>query len=149
MKSTQQSHRHTVRAGLCKFRRVYFLFYATLVLTTDKATVRFRSGTKWHTKHYSLQPHSLIFAPHKLFRRTHIYRHWSLVNAIILKVTAHARKHLCVTGTSVYSEYMTVAGSIDSRKSYDRLISDKVPQMLLATTKVPQMQIFFFYTGNI
>jgi hypothetical protein len=41
--------------------------------------------------------------------------------------------------------------SIDSQKAEDRDITDKLPQMLLATTKVPRMQsqIFYFHTGEI
>jgi hypothetical protein len=41
--------------------------------------------------------------------------------------------------------------SIDSQKSEDRDITDKLPQMLLATTKVQRMQsqIFYFHTGKI
>jgi hypothetical protein len=40
--------------------------------------------------------------------------------------------------------------SIDSQKSEDRDITDKLPSMLLATTKVPRMQsqIFYFNTGK-
>jgi hypothetical protein len=41
--------------------------------------------------------------------------------------------------------------SIDSQKSEDRDITDKLLQMLLATTKVLRMQsqIFYFHTGSI
>jgi hypothetical protein len=41
--------------------------------------------------------------------------------------------------------------STESRKSEDHDITDKLPQMLLATTKVPrmQLQIFYFHTGKI
>jgi hypothetical protein len=55
------------------------------------------------------------------------------------------------TGTLVYFDYMRVADTIDSQKSEDRDITDKLPQMLLATAKVPRMQsqIFFFHTGKI
>jgi hypothetical protein len=34
--------------------------------------------------------------------------------------------------------------SIDSQKSQDRDITDKLPKMLLATTKVPRMQSQYF-----
>jgi hypothetical protein len=67
MKSNQQSSLccHMVRAGLYNFRCANFLFYVSLVLTTDKATVRFRSGMKCHTKHYSLlADKSVLFSHH-------------------------------------------------------------------------------------
>jgi hypothetical protein len=56
-----------------------------------------------------------------------------------------------ITGVSAYFDYMRVADTIDSQKSEDRDIPDKLPWMLLATTKVPRMQsqIFYFHTGNI
>jgi hypothetical protein len=46
---------------------------------------------------------------------------------------------------------MGVADTIDSQKSEDRDITDKLPQILLATTKVPQMQseTLYFRTGKI
>jgi hypothetical protein len=44
---------------------------------------------------------------------------------------------------------MSVANTIDSQKSEDRDITDKLPCMLLATTKVLQMQIFYFHMGKI
>jgi hypothetical protein len=45
---------------------------------------------------------------------------------------------------------MTVADTINSHKSKDHNITDKLPQMLLATTKLPQaqLQIFYFHTGK-
>jgi hypothetical protein len=44
-----------------------------------------------------------------------------------------------------------VAKTIDSQKAEDRDITDKLPKMLLATTKVPRMQsqVFYFHTGKI
>jgi hypothetical protein len=46
---------------------------------------------------------------------------------------------------------MRVANTINSQKTEDRDITDKLPQMLWATTKVPRMQsqIFYFHTGKI
>jgi hypothetical protein len=40
---------------------------------------------------------------------------------------------------------------IDYQKSGDCDITDKSPQMLLVTTKVPrmQLQVFYFHTGKI
>jgi hypothetical protein len=56
-----------------------------------------------------------------------------------------------ITGVSAYFDYMRVADTIDSQKSENRDITDKLPKMLLVTTKVPQMQsqIFYFHTGKI
>jgi hypothetical protein len=56
------------------------------------------------------------------------------------------RQH--ITGVSAYFDYMRAADTIDSQKSEERDTTDKLPQMLLATTKVPQMQsqIFYFRT---
>jgi hypothetical protein len=50
---------------------------------------------------------------------------------------------------TVSSQYHRL--SINSQKLEDRDITDKLPQMLLATTKVPRMQsqIFYFHTGKI
>jgi hypothetical protein len=38
-----------------------------------------------------------VFPPHKVFFRTHIYRHGSVVQNVILQATAHARRHQRVT----------------------------------------------------
>jgi hypothetical protein len=56
-----------------------------------------------------------------------------------------------ITGVSVYFDYMRVADTIDSQKSENRDITDKLPQMLLATTKLPRMQLkkLNFHTGKI
>jgi hypothetical protein len=56
-----------------------------------------------------------------------------------------------IIGLSAYFDYMRVADTVDSQKSEERDITDKLPQMLLATTKVPRMQsqIFYFHTGKI
>jgi hypothetical protein len=56
-----------------------------------------------------------------------------------------------ITGVSAYFDYMRVVDTIDSQKSEDRDITDKLPQVLRAATKVPRMQsqIFYFHTGKI
>jgi hypothetical protein len=56
-----------------------------------------------------------------------------------------------ITGVSAHFDYMRAADTIDSRKSEDRDITDKLPEMLLAKTKVPRMQsqIFYFHTVKI
>jgi hypothetical protein len=56
-----------------------------------------------------------------------------------------------ITCVSEYFDYVRAADTIDSQKSEDRDITDKLPQLLLATTKVPgmQSQIFYFETGRI
>jgi hypothetical protein len=55
-----------------------------------------------------------------------------------------------IGGVSAYFDYMRVADTIDSQKSEDRDITDKLPQRLLATNKVPRVQskIFYFPTGK-
>jgi hypothetical protein len=69
----------------------------------------------------------------------------------ILQAIAHARMRQRSTGVLAYFDYVRVANTIGSQKSEDRDITDKLPQMLLATTKVPRMQsqIFYFHTGKI
>jgi hypothetical protein len=68
--------------------------------------------------------------------------------SVILQAIAHARYAYVLL---VYFDYMRVADTIDSHKSEDRDITDKLLQMLLMTIKVPQMQsqIFDFHTGKI
>jgi hypothetical protein len=70
---------------------------------------------------------------------------------VILQAAAHARMCQRINGVSAYFVYMRVADTINFQKSEDRDITDKLPQMLLATTKVPQIQsqIFYFHTGKI
>jgi hypothetical protein len=70
---------------------------------------------------------------------------------VTLQAIAHARMRQRISGVSAYFDYMRVADTIDSQKSEDRDITDKLPYMLLATTKVPRMQsqIFYFHTGKI
>jgi hypothetical protein len=56
-----------------------------------------------------------------------------------------------ITGVSAYFNYMRGADTTYSQKSEDRDITDKLPEMLPATTKVPRMQsqIFYFHAGKI
>jgi hypothetical protein len=63
-----------------------------------------------------------------------------MFETVILQVIEHAQMRLRITGVSAYYGYMIVADTIDSQKSKDRDVTDKLPQMLLATTKVPRMQ---------
>jgi hypothetical protein len=74
-----------------------------------------------------------------------------MFETVILQAIAHARMRQRITGVSGYFDYMRVADTIDSQKSEVRNIADKLPQMLLATTKVPRMQsqIFYFDTCKI
>jgi hypothetical protein len=46
---------------------------------------------------------------------------------VILQAIAHARMRQCITGVSAYFDYMRVADAIDSQKSEDRVITDKLP----------------------
>jgi hypothetical protein len=70
---------------------------------------------------------------------------------VILQAIAHSQMRQRISGVSAYFDYMRVADTIDSQKSEDRDITDKLPQMLLATTKVPRMQseTLCFQTGKI
>jgi hypothetical protein len=67
--------------------------------------------------------------------------------AVILQAQMYQR----ISGVSAYFDYVKVAHTIDSQKSEDRDITDKLPQMLLATTKVPRMQseTLYFHMGKI
>jgi hypothetical protein len=56
---------------------------------------------------------------------------------VILQATAHARIHQRIIAVLEHFYYMSVADTIDSQKSEDCDITDKLPQMLLVTTKVP------------
>jgi hypothetical protein len=70
---------------------------------------------------------------------------------VILQDIAHARIRQRISCVSAYFDYMRVADKIDFQTSEDRDITDKIPQMLLATTKVPRMQseTLYFHTGEI
>jgi hypothetical protein len=70
---------------------------------------------------------------------------------VVSQAIAHALIPQRIIGISAYFDYMRVADTIDSQKSEDRDITDKLPKMLLATTEVPRMQsqIFYFHTGKI
>jgi hypothetical protein len=70
---------------------------------------------------------TFIFTPHKLFFRTHIYRHGSVVKTVILQAIAHARMRQRITGASAYFDYMRVANTINSQKSEDNDNTDKLP----------------------
>jgi hypothetical protein len=69
----------------------------------------------------------------------------------ILQAIAHVSIRQRIIGVSAYFDYMRVADTINSQKSEDHVITDKLPYMLLVTTKVPRMQsqIFYFHTGKI
>jgi hypothetical protein len=51
----------------------------------------------------------------------------SPVDIVILQAIAHAQRHQRITGISAYFDYMRVANTIDSQKSEDRDITDKLP----------------------
>jgi hypothetical protein len=70
---------------------------------------------------------------------------------VILQAIAHARMSQRIACVLAYFDYMRAANTIDSQKSEDRDITEKLPYMLLATTKVPrmQLQIFYLHTGFI
>jgi hypothetical protein len=104
---------HMVRAGLYNFRHVNFLFYASLVLTADKATVRFHRGMKCHTKHYSLSAIKSVSFSHHINRSSgHIFTDMGHLLRLLSCKVLHMHK-----GTDVlpvyraYFDYMRVAGS--------------------------------------
>jgi hypothetical protein len=112
-----------IRAGLYNFDRVNFLFYASLVLTADKATVKFRSSMKYHTKHYSLLAvKSGLFSHHINCFSGRMGRLLRLLSCKLLHMWRHQR----ITGISAYFDYMRVADTIDSQKSEDHDITDKL-----------------------
>jgi hypothetical protein len=46
---------------------------------------------------------------------------------VILQAVAHARMRQRITGVSAYFDYIRAADTIDSQKSEDRDITDKLP----------------------
>jgi hypothetical protein len=48
-------------------------------------------------------------------------------DTVILQAIAHARMRQRITGVSAYFDYMTAADTIDSQKSEDRDVTDKLP----------------------
>jgi hypothetical protein len=46
---------------------------------------------------------------------------------VTLKAIVHARMRQRITGVSAYFDYIRVADTIDSQKSEDRDITDKLP----------------------
>jgi hypothetical protein len=48
-------------------------------------------------------------------------------DAVILQAIAHARMRQHITGVSAYFDYVRAADTIDSQKSEDRDITDKLP----------------------
>jgi hypothetical protein len=50
-----------------------------------------------------------------------------MFEAVILQATIHARMCQRITGVSAYFDYMRVADTIDSQKSEDCNITDKLP----------------------
>jgi hypothetical protein len=61
---------------------------------------------------------------------------------------AHAWMCQLVAGESAYFDYMRVANTINSQKLEDHGITDKLPWMLPATTKVPRMQSKIFLLSH-
>jgi hypothetical protein len=70
---------------------------------------------------------------------------------VIFQATAHAQMRQRISGVSAYFDYMRVADTIKSQKLEDRDITNKLPQMLLVTTKVLRVQseILHFHTSKI
>jgi hypothetical protein len=50
-----------------------------------------------------------------------------MFETVILRAIAHARMRQRIIGVSAYFDYMKVADTIDSQKSEDRDITDKLP----------------------
>jgi hypothetical protein len=137
-----------------QFPMCEFSTLARLVLTANKAMVRFCCGIKCHIQHYFLLAvKSVSFSHHINCFPGCIFMdkcHVSCYTAI-LQATAHAQRHQCTVRISACFDYMTVPAITDSLKSEDCDITNNLPKMPLSTTKVPQMQlqIFYFHTGKI
>jgi hypothetical protein len=102
-------------------------FMLSPVPPANKAMVRLHSGTKCHTKHYSVGSHiSFVFPPHKQFLRMHIYQHGLLVKTTFLQAITLSQKHQHISGILAYFDYMTVSQTTDSQKSADSDITDKL-----------------------
>jgi hypothetical protein len=90
--------------------------------------VRYHSNMKCHTRSYSAASQiSFVFPPHKLFSRKHIYQLRSAGRTVILQATAYTHGPQCITSIPAHSDNMRVANSIDSHKSEDHDITDKLP----------------------
>jgi hypothetical protein len=121
--------RHTVRAGLYNFCREFS------ILRESCAYCRQRQHGQILQQHDV--PHkallsvgsqtSFVFSLHKLFFRTHIYQHGSVVKTVILQAIAHAQRHQSITRILAYSDYVRVADTIDSQKLEDHDITDELP----------------------
>jgi hypothetical protein len=49
-----------------------------------------------------------------------------MFETVILQAIAHAQMCQCISGVSAYFDYMRVADTIESQKSKDRGITDKL-----------------------
>jgi hypothetical protein len=49
------------------------------------------------------------------------------IKTVILQAIAHTQRHQRITGILAYFDYMRVADTINSQKSKDRDITDKLP----------------------
>jgi hypothetical protein len=91
-----------VRTCLYKFCYVNFLFYTSLVLTADKAVVRFCSSMKCHTKHYCLlAAKSVSFSYHINCFQDACLPTWLSCEDYYL-ATAHMWRHQYITSISAF-----------------------------------------------
>jgi hypothetical protein len=77
----------------------------------------------------------------------------SVVKTIILQAIAHVWRHQRITGISAYFDCMRITNTIDSQKSEDRDITDKLPLLLFTVVSDNQSAMnaitIFFHTGKI
>jgi hypothetical protein len=82
---------------------------------------------------------SFTFPPHKLFFLKNIYQHGSFVKTYLANYGTYEKAPMCYRYFSTIY-YKLIADIINSQKSEDCNITDKLLEMMLATTKLQQMQ---------
>jgi hypothetical protein len=88
---------------------------------------------------------NFVFTKYNLFIGPQVYRHGSVVKTYLTSYRTRA-KTPSVTSISAYFDFTRVADTIDTQKSQDCDVTDKLP---LVTTKVlgMQSQLLYFHTG--
>jgi hypothetical protein len=81
---------------------------------------------------------SFTFLPHKLFFLKNIHQHRSTVKTYLANYCTYAKAPVCYLYFGIIY-YTLVADIINSQKSEDCNITDKLLEMVLATNKLPQM----------
>jgi hypothetical protein len=111
---------------LYNFCHVNFLFYASFVLTANKATVIFRSGMNCHKKHYSLLAvKSVSFSHHINSFSGRIFTNLGQLLRLLTCKLLHTHEGTDVL--PVYRHILITANTTVSQKSEDCDITDKFP----------------------